>query len=315
MTVFVTGGTGFVGQAVVHQLHATGYSIRILARQPGNERVQAMVHRYQAAVQPGDIFDPVALEIGLQGADAVIHLIGIISEAGQSTFENVHSRGTQLLVTAMQKTKVRRLIHMSALGTRPRAASRYHQSKWAAEEIVRQSGLDWTIFRPSIIYGPGDQFVNLFAKMLRKSPLLPVMGKGLGKLQPIAVEIVADCFVKALAEPRSIGQTLDLCTQEILTFDEVMDQIMTVTGRKRLKCHLPIEFARGLASSLEWFFPTVLYRAPPLNRDQLIMLEEETVGNPWPAKDLFGFQASTFEEGIARYLRPALVAGVSGTGT
>ena len=99
--------------------------------------------------------------------EAVVHLVGIISEVGQNTFENVHPRGTENIVAAARAADVTRFIHMSALGTRPNAASRYHQSKWAAEEIVRRSGLAWTIFRPSIIYGPGDGFVNLFARMSR----------------------------------------------------------------------------------------------------------------------------------------------------
>ena len=113
--------------------------------------------------------------------DAVIHLVGIISEVGRSTFEDIHISGTRNIVMTAQKAGIKRFVHMSALGARPNSVSRYHQSKWTAEEIVRGSGLDYTLFRPSIIYGPGDHFVNLFARMARFSPVLPVMGQGCSK--------------------------------------------------------------------------------------------------------------------------------------
>ena len=152
--------------------------------------------------------------------DAVIHLVGIISEAGDQTFENVHTRGTQNLVHAARRAGVKRLLHMSALGTRPNAVARYHQSKWAAEEIVRESGLEWTIFRPSIIYGPDDGFVNLFAKISRFSPLVPIVGNGQTKFEPVPVEAVAHAFVKGLTEPKAIGSAFDLCGPSTLTLNE-----------------------------------------------------------------------------------------------
>jgi len=251
----------------------------------------------------GNILDASTLQDALVGVEAVIHLVGIISELGENTFDNVHRRGTDNIVRAAQEAGVRRLVHMSALGTRPDAVARYHQSKWAAEEIVRQSGLDYTVFRPSIIYGPGDGFVNLFARMSRYSPVLPVMGGGQSGFQPIAVEDVATCFVKALNEPRSVGQTYDLCGTEVFTLNEIMDLIMKVTGRRRLKMHFPWWLARGQATFLELVFPLLLRRAPPLNRDQLLMLQEDNVGNPKPAMELFGIGPSSFQERIARYLR------------
>src|SRR5206468_12073467 len=122
-----------------------------------SRRVQDFLSRCEAEVHVGDVLDASSLEGALTGMAAVIHLVGIISEVGRSTFENVHTRGTQDMVAAAQRSGVKRFLQMSALGTRPKAASRYHQTKWAAEEAVRRSGLDFTIFRPSLIYGPQDQ--------------------------------------------------------------------------------------------------------------------------------------------------------------
>ena len=196
MKVLVTGATGFVGREIVRQLHAAGHTIRILARSPHSPRVQEAVSRCGAEVHPGDVLDAASLDGALNGMDAVIHLVGIISEVGESTFENVHTRGTGNMVAAARQAGVRRFVHMSALGTRPNAVSRYHQTKWAAEELVRHSGLDFTIFRPSLIYGPEDQFVNLFARMIRLSPVVPLMGSPRARFQPVPVETVAAAFVR-----------------------------------------------------------------------------------------------------------------------
>ena len=298
MKVLVTGGSGFVGRAILTRLRDAGHGVRTLSRrpkpaQPGTPVIELL---------PGNILDPASLPGALTGMDAVIHLVGIISEIGQNTFENVHTRGAQNVIEAARRAGVRRFIHMSALGTRSNALARYHQSKWAAEESLRASGLEFTIFRPSIIHGPGDGFVNLFARMSRLSPILPVMGSGKTRMQPVPVADVARCFVSALTEPKCVLQTYDLCGGEVLTLEEIMDAILQVTGRRRLKLHVPMPLARIQAALLEWVCPAVLRKAPPLNRDQLLMLQTDNVGNPAPANDLFGLKPMAFREAIAAWL-------------
>ena len=291
MKVLLTGATGFVGREVAQELAAAGHHLRVLARNGGSRSVQELAERYRAEIRLGDVTAPETLRAALERTDAVIHLVGIISEVGQSTFENVHTRGTQNLVAAAQRAGVRRFVHMSALGTRPGARSRYHQSKWAAEELVRHSGLDYTLFRPSLIFGAHDHFVNLFARIIRLSPVLPVMGSGKARLQPVAVETVATAFVKALTEPKALGQTFDLCGPERFSFNELLDQILGAMGRKRLKLHVPLGLARCQARTLELFFGRLFGKAPPLNREQLLMLQEDNVGNPESANELFGLEA------------------------
>jgi uncharacterized protein YbjT (DUF2867 family) len=302
MKVFVTGGSGFVGETVLQQLHAAGHSIRMLARAPVSSHAKNVAARFNGEIHPGDVVDAASLRGALRDIEAVIHLVGIISEVGDRTFENVHVHGTQNMVNAAQSAGTRRLVQMSALGTRPNAVSRYHQSKWAAEEIVRSSKLDFTIFRPSIIYGPKDHFVNLFAKLSKFSPVLPVMGNGQSKLQPVPVEEVATAFIRALNEPRAVGQTYDLCGPEELSFNEVLNAILRVTGRRRWKLHIPLSLAKMQAAFLEFVFAKLLRKPPPFSRDQLLMLQEDNVGNPEPAANLFGLAPIKFETGIARYL-------------
>ncbi|HZV36560.1 MAG TPA: complex I NDUFA9 subunit family protein [Verrucomicrobiae bacterium] len=304
MKVFITGATGFVGQEILKRLHESGHSTRILARHPDSAKTRECISRFGAELHSGDVLDDKSLTAGLANCDAVIHLVGIISEVGKNTFENVHTQGTRNIVSAAQQSGVTRFVHMSALGTRPNAVARYHRSKWAAEEIVRGSGLDYTIFRPSIIYGPHDAFVNLFAAMSRYSPVLPIIGSGRSKMQPVHVTDVATCFAGALTQPNSVRQTYDLCGGEILSFEEVLDTILRVTRRKRLKIHLPLALARIQVAVLEFIFPRLLRKAPPLNRDQLLMLCEDNVGNPGPANAKFGIRPVSFKEGIALYLSP-----------
>lgn len=279
-----------------------GHQVSLLARDTDSPRVQVITERCGAQARAGDILDPASLLKACDGMDAVLHLVGIISETGSQTFERVHTEGTGNALTAARHVGVKRFVHMSALGTRPNAVARYHKSKWAAEELVRQSGLNWTIFRPSIIYGAGDGFVNLFAKMARCSPVVPIIGDGRSQFQPIAVENVAKAFVQALTNSAAEKRTFDLAGPEIFTMNQIVDQILDVTGQTRLKMHLPIWIARIQAALMELAFNKVLGKASPLSRDQILMLQEDNVGEGKAADGLFALRHETFRTGIERYL-------------
>src|SRR5438445_569139 len=230
--VFVTGATGFVGRAVVQALRAEGQVVRCLVRR-GSERD---LRGFEAIERvEGDVRSRHTLEDGIAGCDVVIHLVGIIREypARGITFDRVHVDGTINVLDVAREAGVRRFIHMSALGTRAGARSRYHQTKWAAEEAVRSNPLPWTIFRPSIIYGRGDGFVTILAGMIGRLPVVPVIGTGRQRLQPVPVAHVAQGFVRALSLDARVKHTYDVGGPEPVTMVDLLDRVAAAMGRRR----------------------------------------------------------------------------------
>src|SRR4030095_206610 len=223
-------------------------------------------------------------------------------------FDALHTRATQNMLAVARAAEVKRFLHMSALGTRPDAQSRYHRTKWAAEQAVRISGLDWTIFRPSVIFGRGDELVSMLAGMIRRLPAVPVLGDGRYRLQPIAVEQVAEGFARAARNQRSVGQVYGVAGPADYPLVAILDRIGRSLGRRHVrKLHVPLGPVRAATS--------VFHALPffPLTRDQLMMLEEDNVTDPGPFYSDFVIRPEPFDMGLARMLAdgaaPAKVAG------
>src|SRR3989454_3670308 len=241
--VFVTGATGFVGRTVIQALRAEGYVVRCLVRrgsEPDLRGVEA-IERVE-----GDVLSRQTLEEGMAGCDAVVHLVGIIREhvPTNTTFYRVHVQGTSNVVAAAASVGVRRYIHMSALGAREGARSRYHQTKWAAEEAVHACSLPWTIVRPSVIYGRGDGFVSLLVWVVRRLPVVPLIVGG--RLQPVPVEHVAQGVARALSRPSAVKQTYEVGGPRRGTLRERREPVGQAPGRRRiLKVNVPRGVVRG----------------------------------------------------------------------
>ena len=293
--ITVTGATGFVGTEVVRQARAEGLRVQAIVRD--SKRTRAWGEREEVELVCGDVFEAGSLASAFACAKAVVHLVGIIVEHGQNTFERVHTDATRTVVDAAKQAGICRYVHMSALGTRANAQSRYHQTKWAAEEYVRQSGLAWTILRPSVIYGPGDKASNVLARVIRHLPFVPVLGDGNAKIQPISVATVAQAVVGALKNDASVGKTYDLCGPAAFTWNELYDKLLAFHGLRKPKLHLPLSMARLQAAVMEKLLPN-----PPFTRDQLLMIAEDNVGDPQPAARDFRLELETFEQDIALYL-------------
>jgi len=292
--VFVTGATGFVGRTVIQALRAEGYVVRCLVRR-GSERDLRGVEAIERV--EGDVLSPQTLEEGMAGCDAVVHLVGIIREhvPTNTTFYRVHVQGTGNVVAAAASVGVRRYIHMSALGAREGARSRYHQTKWAAEEAVHACSLPWTIVRPSVIYGRGDGFVSLLVWVVRRLPVVPLIVGG--RLQPVPVEQVAQGVARALSRPSAVKQTYEVGGPDRVTLGDLVDLIGKVLGRRRiLKFNVPRVVVRVATRAL--------HRLPyfPLTPDQLLMLEEDNVCDPAPFFSTFGLAPLPLATGLRQLL-------------
>jgi NADH dehydrogenase len=295
--VFMTGATGFVGRAVIQALRAEGAAVRCLVRRGSELDLRGLeaIERVE-----GNVLARETLERGMAGCDTVIHLVGIIREqpATLSTFERIHTQGTLNVLESAAATGVRRYLHMSALGSRPNARARYHQTKWAAEEAVRASPIAWTIFRPSIIYGQGDEFVTMLAGMIQRyHGVAPVIGSGLQRLQPIPREQVAAAFARAVTLDTTVKHTYDVVGPDAVTLLRLLDLIGAALGRARVrKVHVPVGLVRPITR--------VLHHLPgfPLTPDQLLMLEEDNVGDPQPFASTFGLTPMPLATGLRAML-------------
>jgi uncharacterized protein YbjT (DUF2867 family) len=296
--ILVTGGTGFVGNEIVRKLLEGASSVRVLARHPEKARALAgpLCQLHEGDVtSASSVLNAITPEI-----ETVIHLVGILAESRGAAFRAVHVEGTRNVVEACKSRGVSRLLHMSALGAREGAASTYHRTKWEAEEIVRASGLDYTIFRPSVIFGPLDHFTNVFARMMRLLPVVIVPGSGKNMMQPVFVEDVARAFTLSLKRKDTVGRTLELGGPEALTFDEIIEKIGEVTGHKRMKLHMPMPLMKANALLAE-----KLLSKPPFSRDALKMLEEDNTTKLNALVEVFGLLPRTLSEAMREYLSAA----------
>jgi len=294
--ILLTGATGFVGSNLMKELLKQGLQVRCLVRNP--DRADAL-KKAGAELVKGDITDKDSIAKALEDdkVEAAVHLVGILAETGKATFEAIHTQGTRNMVEACKAKGIKRFIHISALGTKANARSQYHKTKWAAEEIIRASGLGYTIFRPSVMFGKEDKFTNLFAGIIKISPFIMIPGNGQNKMQPVFVKDLASAMTMTVKDSRHINKVYEIGGPEKLAFDEIIDTVCRVLGKMRLKIHIPIWFMRPGAAIAE-----CILRKPPITRDQLLMLEEDNVTDNNALESVFNIKPVGFEEGIRSYL-------------
>jgi len=282
--VLVTGGTGFVGRHVCRALAARGHIPRILVRPGSEERVPEDM-RKSCRVTPGDATVREFVENGAQGTDAIVHLVGIIREfpAKGITFERLHVEATRNALHAAKQWGIRRFVHMSALGAEPGGPTPYFDTKGRAEDLVRSSGLDWTIFRPTVIFGPGDMFVNELARTFRKIPFLPVAGNGEYRLQPVFVGDVAKGVADAVDREDLSGKTFDVGGPDSFSYNDLVDRIAASVGKRIRRVHLSIPRMIRLVKTLSRF------ERFPVTVDQIAMLLAESVCDSSPYYSTFSF--------------------------
>jgi NADH dehydrogenase len=245
MRIAVTGATGFIGRHVVRLLLSSGYEVRVLGRRVGDYNGLENV-----SATPMDLSYDTGTLGALDGCDAVIHLAGIFAEGRRTRFDQVIRVGTELLLTEARRSGVSRFIYVSARGASASARSKFLRAKRAAEEAVREGDLDWTVVRPSLVYGPGDHIINRLAGLLRL-PFAPLVGDGTTEISPIHVDDVARILVAALEQPSSIGRTVVLRGPEVMPFHSLVDVVEDVSFKlRRPRVHFPAGLVRLVARFL-----------------------------------------------------------------
>ena len=296
MNILILGGTGFVGRAICSKLVADGHSITVPTRKRDNAR--ALFPLPSVTVEEVDASDLATLTQLARGKDAVINLVGILN----GNFERVHVTLTATLLAACKSTGVTRYLHMSALGASSEGPSEYQKSKAKAEALVRASGLDFTIFAPSVIFGRGDAFLNKFAHMIRLTPpFMPMVLPGASaKFQPVSVDDVARAFVAAITNESTYGQRYELVGPKVYTLKELVAYVMALAHDKHMIVALP-GFATSILAGILQFVPT-----KPLTPDNVKSMSVDNVSAaPFPA---FAGTAAALEDVAPGYLgRKAIV--------
>ncbi|TMJ00186.1 MAG: complex I NDUFA9 subunit family protein [Alphaproteobacteria bacterium] len=272
--VTVFGGSGFLGRHGVRALAREGYRVRNAVRRPDLAgHLQPLGRVGQIHSVQANLRYPASVEAAVREADVVINLVGILFERGRQRFEGVHAEGAATVARAAAAAGAR-LIHVSALGADPDSPALYARTKAAGEAAVLAAAPDATIYRPSILFGPEDDFFNRFAAMARISPVLPLVGGGATKFQPVFVGDVAQAIVRAAGGRTEGGTIYELGGPEVKSFKELMEYVLAVTERRRLLVPLPFGLARLQAWFLQ-FMPT-----PLLTPDQVELLRSDNVVSP-----------------------------------
>ena len=282
MIALVTGATGFLGRQVVRALSSRNVEVRCLVHSPRKEQVLA---GQTVDVRYGSVGDPAALRAALYDVDVVVHLVAVIREKGEVTFEAVNLGGTQNVVDAARNAGASHFVQMSAIGAADDRRYPYLRSKWQAEQAIKDSGLPYTIFRSSLMFGEGDELFNTVAGMVRAFPLVPVPGRGDNQFQPLAVDEAARCIAEAAGREDLKGQIIEIGGPEHLTYNEIVGIVASTCKVRRLRVHIPVVLMKPMVRLMEAVLPR-----SPVTIQQLRMLPVPNVAELDTVERVFGFK-------------------------
>jgi uncharacterized protein YbjT (DUF2867 family) len=296
--VTVFGGTGFLGRHTVRALAKCGYRIRVAVRYPNlGFFLPPMGHVGQIQLVKANVQDADSVAAAMRGAGAVVNLTGILFERGSQSFDSIHAEGAGAIAKAAAAADVITLVHVSAIGADPGAEAYYAQSKAEGEKRVRAAFPTATILRPSIVFGPEDGFFNKFADLARFVPVLPLIGGGHTKFQPVFVGDVAAAILKCVEDASTRGKTYELGGPTVYSFNDLMQIVLRETGRKRALVSLPFALASIQAMFLQ-FMPT-----PLLTPDQVRLLKvDNVVASGVPALSDLEIAPTSVEAEVGSYL-------------
>ena len=305
MKVFITGGTGFVGSVVAEKIKSSGASVTLLER---NKKKIPHLKELGFEVFEGTLEEKSAVSAFLSSNkfDAAINLIGIIRSLPDFSFQKVHVDYVNALLDLAKESGIERFIHMSALGAAENSDSEYFSTKYEGESLVRNSGLKWTVFRPSLIFGNNAGFFDDLIDLVKTRAFVPIIGTGETKFAPIDVFSVAEAYNNALYNEKTINKVFQLCGPDTFTFEGMIDLIMEISPPKKLKIHAPsfiaeksLNFIEKLSSSLS--------KNTPITSDQIRMLKYDNIceGDMGGPDELFGLKRTHLKGWLNEYLTAA----------
>jgi uncharacterized protein YbjT (DUF2867 family) len=292
-SITVFGGTGFIGRHLVPLLVRSGATVRVAVRDRRRVQVTNKSDEEAEYIQ-ADLLDDVAVGAAITGTGAVVNLVGILTETPNQTYRAIHVEGARRVALAAKRHGVMRLIHTSALGASPVSPAVSDRTKAEGELAVREAFLQATIVRPSLTFGEDDHFFSRFAAMIRTSPILPLIGGGITKFQPVFVDDVSAGLVELLKRPETVSKTYEFGGPQVYSFKALLELLMSVLNRQRLLIPIPFALAEMQAGLLE------LLPNPPLTRDQVRLLKtDKMVSGAEPTLDDLGVHARPLEEFLA----------------
>ncbi len=294
--ILITGATGYIGSHLVKRLVAQGERPRCLVRSAN--RAANILPIDKVEIIEGATTHPTSLGAAVQGIETIVHtafMTADLKESKGNTYEETNVHGTTNLLNAARAAGVTRVIELSGLGTRPDKPGSYMQGRYLAEKLLMDSGLEWTIIRPSVLFGKGASFIKGLADLIHSAPILPLIGGGKIMFQPIYVEDVVTVVIKALQDPaRTTGKIYTIGGPEYYTFTQVLDELLQATGCRRAKVYAPLPLVGIGAAVMEAVLPK-----PPLTRAAMTLFSFDNITDLTSVEHDFGFKPTSFHQ----YLR------------
>jgi NADH dehydrogenase len=308
---FIAGGTGFIGARLIRSLTGGNHAVRCLVRTTGKA---AACEKNGFGAVVGDITDRESLKDALGDCDVVVHLVGIMEEKGALTFEQVHVRGTENLVDEAKRAGVKHFFYQSALGASLAAKARYSKTKAEAEIVVKESGIPYTIFRPSLVVGAGDGFTQRMKELIALGPVVTFPGDGKARVQPLYVDDWVKCFMKVFGGPagglspeaRYVSRICEMGGPEHLTYNEVIALIMEAMGSNKPVVHLPvnaIKLTLPFAGVAQGIGRLLGRKIPPVTAEQLALLQLDNICDKDSVKRDFDFTPMKFRDALRLFIQ------------
>jgi uncharacterized protein YbjT (DUF2867 family) len=303
--ILVTGASGYVGNNLVRRLVGAGKPVRAMVHNREKAEARLADLRDRVEIVAGDVTRPDTLTPAMRGVEAVVHLVAVAIERGERTYEQVNTQGTINVVDAARAAGIRRMIYMGQNGSDSASPHRFLASKGRAQDVVTASGLDWTALRPSVIWGPQDEFANVQARLIKLTPLIfPVVGNGQTRFQPIWVGDVIEVTARCLDDDRTIGQIYALGGPDVLTYAEIVKRVLQTLRARRLTISVPVPLLRPVVKLMEIALPN-----PPVTTTLLNMLDVDNTVPDNALIDVFNITPRPFTPENLSYMRKFSTVG------